>query len=198
MTESVKGSAVRASDHSIDPLFLDRWSPRAMSGAALSPEVLLRLFEAARWAPSAFNAQPWRFLYATRDSEHWPVYLGLLAETNRLWCDRAAALVLFASRALSEHNGKPARTHAFDCGAAWENFALQGTREGLVVHGMAGFDAARARELLRIPPEFEIQAMAAVGLPGDPQTLPENLRARETPNDRRPLAETVFEGSFPG
>src|SRR3954465_14742344 len=98
----IKGSAVRKPDHQIEPLLLDRWSPRAMSGEEISTNELMRLFEAARWAPSSFNAQQWRALYARRDTEHWPTFLGLLVEGNKAWAKDAAVLVLFISRTTFE------------------------------------------------------------------------------------------------
>lgn len=192
----LKGSEVREAEHPVAPLFLDRWSPRAMSGEAIPKEDLLVLFEAARWAPSSYNNQPWRFLYARREGEHWPLFFDLLAEPNQVWCQHAAALVLFLSKTTFDHNGKPARTHSFDTGAAWENLALQGTLKGYVVHGMQGFDYDRARSALNVPEEYEIEAMAAIGLPGNPEDLPEPLRSRDTPNARRALAQTICEGPF--
>ena len=192
----IDGSEVREAGHEIDELFLDRWSPRAMSGEALAEEELLTLFEAARWAPSSFNNQPWRILYARRDTEHWPVFLGLLVEGNRVWAKDAAALLLFVSKETFDHNGEPYPTHSFDTGAAWENLALQATLLGLVTHGMQGFDYERAREELNVPEGFRVEAMVAVGRPGDPSTLPEKVRAREKPGDRKPLSEITCEGPF--
>lgn len=191
-----KGSNKRRADYPIDKLFLDRWSPRAMSGAALAEDELMVLFEAARWAPSSFNNQPWRVLYAPRDSEHWPLFLGLLVEGNRVWARQAAALLVFLSKTTFDHNGKPARTHSFDTGAAWVSLALQASLRGYVAHGMQGFDYERARTELKVPEEYQVEAMAAVGLPGPREELPENLRAVEAPNDRRPLTGSVCEGPF--
>jgi len=191
----LKGSHARQAAHAVDAIFLDRWSARAMSGAAIELAELMVLFEAARWAPSSSNAQPWRMLYALRDGAHWPLFLGLLNDGNRLWAQRGAALVVFIS-SITFADGRPSRTHAFDTGAAWENFALQAAARGLVVHGMQGFDYQRARGELKIPPGFEVQAMAVLGKPGDAALLPENLRARERPNDRRPVSDTVCEGPF--
>src|SRR5579883_1807658 len=189
----IKGSEIRHADHPIDPLFLDRWSPRAMSGEALSAEELLTLFEAARWAPSSGNAQPWRMLYARRDTPAWPAFLGLLTDSNRVWATRASALVLFVSRSIDDR-GRTSVTHSYDTGAAWGLFALQGYLKGYVVHGMQGFDYERARTALDIPAQFRVEAMAAVGKPAAKETLPEALQARETPSARRALGETVFEG----
>jgi nitroreductase len=190
-----KGSQIRQSAHAIDSIFVDRWSPRAMSGAAIAPAELMVLFEAARWAPSSMNFQPWRMLYALRDTPHWPLFLGFLNEGNRHWAQHGGALVLFISRNTFD-DGRPSVTHAFDTGAAWENFALQASERDLVVHGMQGFDYRRARAELAIPPEFELHAMAVVGKPGDAALLPEKLRSRERPNDRRPVNQTVCEGLF--
>jgi len=168
-----------------------------MSGEPITHADLLVLFEAARWAPSSGNTQPWRILYATRDSAHWPLFFDLLVERNKIWCRHAAVLLLFISRTVSEQTGRPLKTHAYDAGAAWENLALQGTLRGLVVHGMAGFDYARARTVLGIPDDFQVDAMAAVGKPGLIETLPEDLQVRETPSRRKGLSELVFEGPYP-
>jgi nitroreductase len=193
----VKGSDLRVPDHPISSIFLDRWSPRAMTGEPIEPAELMRLFEAARWAPSPANLQPWRMLYARRDTPQWPLFFNLLVESNQAWCRNAAALVLFISKSINERTGKPAITNSFVTGAAWENFALQGAMSGLVVHGMQGFDYERARAALQIPDDFRVEAMGAVGRPGRSEDLPEPLRAREAPNGRRPLAEIVFEGPYP-
>ena len=192
----IKGSERRHADHPIDPLFLDRWSPRAMTGEGIPVDELMVLFEAARWAPSSANNQPWRILFARRDSEHWPLFLGLLVESNQVWAQHAAALLLFISKTTFDYNGKPYPTHSYDTGAAWENLALQGCLKGYVVHGMQGFDYERARTELAIPGEFRVEAMAAVGVPGNRDDLPEKLRAREEPSERRRLEQTVCEGPF--
>jgi nitroreductase len=192
----IKGSEIRKADHQIEPLLLDRWSPRAMSGEEISTKELMRLFEAARWAPSSFNAQQWHALYARRGTEHWPIFFGLLVEGNKAWAKNAAVLVLFISRTTFEYDNEPSVTHSYDTGAAWANFALQGFSQGLVVHGMEGFDYDRAKTDLKIPDGFRVEAMAAVGKPGAKETLPEKLRTKESPNDRRKLAESICEGPF--
>src|SRR5437660_3898894 len=197
-TTMIKGSEVRRADYPIEPFLIDRWSPRAMSGEEISREELMRLFEAARWAPSSFNAQQWRALYARRGTEHWQTFFDLLVDANKAWAKNAAVLVVFISRRNFDHNDEPSVTHSYDCGAAWENFALQGFKQGLVVHGMEGFDYERARTELRIPDDFQVEAMAAVGRPGPKELLPEKLQARESPNDRRKVSESVFEGPFRG
>jgi nitroreductase len=187
----------RTTEFEIEPMIVGRWSPRAMSGERLAESDFMRLFEAARWAPSSGNRQPWRFAYARRGTPPWERFLGLLDEGNRVWASAAAALIVVASRTVTERDRSPARTHAFDTGAAWQNLALQGASQGLVVHGMAGFDYDRAREVARVPAEYDVQAMVAVGVPGDPDALPERLRKRETPSARRPVREFAFEGAFP-
>ena len=192
----IKGSEVRHADHPIDNIFLDRWSPRGMTGELIAQEDLMVLFEAARWAPSSYNYQPWRFLYARRDSKHWQTFFDLLVEFNQSWAKNAAALVVFIARTHFDFNGEPAPTHSFDTGAAWENLALQGWLRGYAVHGMQGFDYERARTALEIPEGFQVEAMCAIGKPADPATLTEDLRAKERPSDRRKLEETICEGPF--
>jgi nitroreductase len=192
----IDGSEHREADYPVDELFLKRWSPRALSGEALTEEELMTLFEAARWAPSSYNNQPWRILYARRDTEHWPLFFGLLVEGNQTWAKDAAALLLFVSKETFDFNGQTYPTPSFDTGAAWENLALQAALKGLVAHGMQGFDYERARTELNIPEGFHVEAMAAVGRPGDAAALPDKLREREAPSDRKPLAEIVREGRF--
>jgi nitroreductase len=192
----IKGSEERIADYPIDSLFLDRWSPRAMTGEPIPQETLMQLFEAARWAPSSYNGQPWRFLYAQRDTEHWKLFFDLLVEFNQNWAKNAGVLVLFISRTHFDFNGEPSVTHSFDTGAAWENLALQGWLRGLVVHGMQGFDYERARIGLNIPEEFQVEAMCAIGRPADPATLPYELREKEAPSERRKLQQSICEGPF--
>lgn len=191
----VKGSEARRADFAADSMFLDRWSSRAMSGEALSEEELMALFEAARWAPSSYNNQPWRILYARRDGEHWPMFLDLLIEGNKRWARKAAVLLIFISKKTFD-NGKPSLTHSYDTGAAWASLALQASLKGYVVRGMQGFDYERARRVLRIPEDFQVEAAAAVGKPGDAADLSEDLRQRDVPSGRRPLGQTVCEGPF--
>ncbi|MEK6976875.1 MAG: nitroreductase family protein [Candidatus Hydrothermarchaeota archaeon] len=187
----------RRPGYKIHPIILGRWSPRAMTGEGLSDDELMPLFEAARWAPSSYNGQPWRFIYARRDTKHWDRLYDLLAEGNKLWARKAAVLAVVVSRKRFEHNEKPARTHSFDAGAAWENLALEGTRRGLVIHGMQGFDYDKARDVLGIPEAFEVEAMIAIGKRGKKEDLPKDLREIEFPSERKPISAVVFEGRFP-
>ena len=186
----------RQHEHGVDRIFPRRWSPRAMSGEGITREELLKLFEAARWAPSSFNSQGWRFLYALRETLHWDTFFGLLGDYNKVWCKNAAVLFAVVSKNTFDHNGKPNRTHSFTAGCAWENLALQGSEAGLVVHAMQGFDYDRARTELNIPDDYTVEIMAAVGRPGEAAELPDNLRARETPSDRKPVGEISCEGPF--
>ncbi|MBC8028580.1 MAG: nitroreductase family protein [Pyrinomonadaceae bacterium] len=192
----IKGSEKRTAEYPIDEIFLDRWSPRAMTGEPIAEEDLMVLFEAARWAPSSYNNQPWRMLYALRDSKHWAIFFDLMVEFNQNWAKDAGALVVFVSRTHFDFNGEPSVTHSFDTGAAWENLALQGWLKGLVVHGMQGFDYERARTELNVPDGFQVEAMAAIGKPADPATLSDDLQTKEAPSDRRKLEQTICEGPF--
>ncbi len=187
---------VRTPAYPIEPLIYRRWSPRAMSGEGLSEEELLTLFEAARWAPSTYNEQEWRFLYARRDSLHWGTFFDLLVPGNQSWCHRAAVLVVVLAHKVFAKNGKENPVHLFDCGAAWENLALQATAMNLVAHGLQGFDYAKAREVLKVPDDYAVAAMFVLGRPGDPGELPAEVRSAEKPSDRRPVKESICEGPF--
>ncbi len=186
----------RKADHPIHPLILNRWSPRAMTGEELSPSELLSLFEAARWAPSSYNNQPWRFLYARKNTPHWNLFFDLLVDFNKGWCQKASVLGVIASHKIFEKNKKASATHAYDTGAAWENFALEGNSRNLVVHGMEGFDYQKARTTLHIPEEFEVLAMFAVGKPAPKEALTPELQKREEPSLRKKVEEFAFEGKF--
>jgi len=167
-----------------------------MSGEPISQQELLTLFEAARWAPSTYNEQEWRFLYARRDTPHWPLFFALLAQPNQSWCVRAAVLSVVLARRTLTRNGQPNPVHLYDAGAAWENLALQAAALGLVAHGMAGFDFEKARTTLGVPEHFAVAAMFALGRPGDPDQLPIALRNLEAPSPRRPVHESICEGAF--
>lgn len=193
---NLKPENTRKADHDIDCIFVNRWSPRSMTGEDLDDDVLMSLFEAARWAPSSFNNQPWRFIYSKRNSTKWHEFLNLLNEGNRIWAKEAGALVVIISRKNFEYNEKPSITHQFDTGAAWENLALEASIRGIVAHGMQGFDYQKAREDLKIPENFDIMAMIAIGKRGPIEKLPPKLQQVEHPNDRKPLREIIMEGSF--
>jgi nitroreductase len=196
VVSEINVSDYRQAERAIEPLFVKRWSPRAMSGEPISEQELMTLFEAARWSPSSYNEQPWRFLYARREGPHWQTFFDLLVEFNQSWTHSAAVLVVVLSRSHFTHNRQPNPVHSFDAGAAWQGLALQGAAMGLVTHGMAGFDAERAREALQVPDDYDVEAMIAIGRPGRSEDLPKELQAQEVPNGRRPVAETVCEGPF--
>lgn len=186
----------RKTQYKINSIFIERWSPRSMTGESITDETLMSLFEAARWAPSSFNNQPWRFLYAKRDTPNWNIFFSLLSEGNRAWAKNAAVLVVIISRKNFEYNEKPSITHQFDAGAAWENLALEASIKGIVSHGMQGFDYNKARKDLEVPSDFDVMAMIAIGRRGPPENLPSSLQEREFPNDRKDLAEIVMEGRY--
>ena len=155
----------------------------------------MTLFEAARWAPSASNIQPWRFIYAMRHTPEFEKLFSFLVDFNKDWCKEASALIVTVSNNL-DYKGHPSVSHSFDAGAAWENLALQASEMNLVAHGMAGFDYDKAKTELGIPEDYSVEMMIAVGKHGKVEDLPEPLRARETPSDRKPLEEIVFKGKF--
>jgi nitroreductase len=190
----------RTAEHEIEPLFLRRWSPRAFTGEAMPQEELLRIFEAARWAPSSYNSQPWRFLYAHRDTPSWPVFLELLNEFNRGWAAQASVLIIALSNSVMRPVGAdrdvPSHSHSFDVGAAWAQLALQATAQGWHAHAMVGFDMARAFAELNVPAGYRVEAAIALGRRGDKAMLPEPLQQREEPNGRNGVGSFAFEGGF--
>jgi nitroreductase len=187
----------RQSTYNINPLILNRWSPRSMTDEELDDDTIMSLFEAARWAPSSYNNQPWRFIYAKRNTpQHWNKLFNLLAEPNKAWTKNAALLVVVISGKNFEYNEKYSITHQYDTGAAWENLALEASSRGLVAHGMQGFDYEKARIDLEIPDNFDVMAMIAIGKKGSKENLPLQLQEKEYPNDRKPLKEIIMEGTF--
>jgi nitroreductase len=190
----------RIAAHPIDQQFLERWSPRAYSGEDIPEATLKSLLEAARWAPSSSNAQPWRFIYARRNTPHWDQFVGFLNEFNQSWARNASALVIVLSKTTSLPPGATAEvpwpTHSFDAGAAWGFLALQAWSSGWPAHGMAGILKDKIRAELGLPENYAIEAAVAIGKPGDKALLPEKLQERESPSSRKPLAEIASEGKF--
>jgi nitroreductase len=176
----------------IHPLIRHRWSPRALSDAPVEPEKLKLLLEAARWAPSSYNEQPWRFLVATRDDPEWLQRLQSYLSEGNAWAKQAPILIASAFATRFSRNEAPNPSAKRDLGAAEQNMFLQAFAVGLFMHQMAGFDRERlARDLL--PEGFEPGAMTAIGYPGDPGELSERLREREAAErNRRPLSKFVF------
>ncbi|MBP7567006.1 MAG: nitroreductase family protein [Burkholderiaceae bacterium] len=198
---ALAGARSRRADFPVSVQFIDRWSPRAFTDEAMTEADVLGVLEAARWAPSASNAQPWRFCYSLRGDAHWGGYLGVLNDTNQRWVKRAAALVVvLSSRYIVAPSGEASvsRTHSFDAGCAWGFMALQAHLSGWAAHAMAGFDAERLRALLGVPLAFNIEAVVALGRQGTVDLLPMALQPRELPSQRRPLADSVSAGRFSG
>ena len=187
---------VRKTEYQVSDIFPQRWSPRAMSGESISDEELMSLFEAARWAPSSRNNQPWRFIFAKRDSPEWDNLFNLLVEKNQQWCKRAAVLIVVISKNIFDYQSLPNLTHSFDTGSAWQSLALQGSLNNLVVHGMAGFDYEKSKKELNIPDEYTVEMMFAVGKHGKKEDLPEELQKVEVPSSRIEVKELIFEGKF--
>jgi nitroreductase len=167
-----------------------------MTGEEMSDQELMPLFEAARWAPSSYNSQLWRFLYAKRNTPHWQAFFDLMTEFNQSWTKNAAALVVCISRKNFDHNEKPAPTHSFDTGAAWMSLALEASSQGYVTHGMQGFDYEKARKILNIPEVYQVEAMVAIGKRAPKEKLPKEMQEREVPSQRRPLQEIILEGPY--
>ncbi len=188
----------RRADHDIHPSFLARWSPRAFTDEAMPESVLMSLFEAAHWAPSSFNLQPWRFVYAHRGGPGWENLLGLLIPYNQAWARGASVLMFILSqrfRLRSNGEPEPIYSHSFDAGAAWGYLALQAHHLGWAAHGMTGFDHERCYEVLNAPrDEYRVEASVAVGRVADKSVLPESYQAREMPSHREPVSSLVFEG----
>ena len=188
----------RLADHSVDQIFLDRFSPRSFSDTTLTEAEVLAVLEAARWAPSAANNQPWRFAYGLRGDAGFARIVETLVPFNRLWAEKAAALVVVASKTTVEKGGVPSPNvwHAFDAGAAWMSIALQAHLKGLFAHAMGGFEKDKVVELLGLPQDHAVHAVVALGTQGPVEALPEQLRPREVPSLRLPLADLAKHGSF--
>lgn len=163
----------------INELILKRWSPVAFDPKPVEFEKIHLLFEAAKWAPSARNAQPWRFIFATRDMPDYKVFIDLMTEPNKVWAKTAPVLVLALAQVVSVYKNRPNRLAFYETGMAVSNLLLQATSMDLLVHQMAGYDHERAKEVLVIPTRYEPAAMMAIGYKGDPSQLPEKVAARE-------------------
>ncbi len=191
-----KGSEFRKTDYPINKIFLDRWSPRAMSDEPISDTELFTLFEAARWAPSNNNEQPWRFIYAKKGTKDFDKFFGLLVEFNQLWCKNASVLICLIAKKNFTKDNSPNRNNMSDSGSAWENLALQASVMGLVTHGIGGYDVEKARKDLKVPDDYEVVHMIAIGKPGPLESIPERMQKAEAPNSRKPVSELIFEGEF--
>jgi nitroreductase len=200
MTIETARQTSRAPDHPAERVFVDRWSPRGFAPDEIPLSVLRTFFEAARWAPSAYNSQPWRFVYALRGEAEFETFLAPLIEFNRGWARHASALVYLLSKKDFTPPGRLepvfARTHSFDAGAAWANFANQAALSGWAAHGMSGIDAEAAHKTLGAPDNFTVEIAIAVGRKGDGASLPPALLAREKPSSRAAVDDFVAHRLF--
>lgn len=188
----------RTAPPKVHPLFVERWSPRAFDESAIPEEDLEAILAAAGLAPSAFNYQPWKFLYARRGDANWERFLSLLVPFNASWAKDAGVLVFIVSDT-KMHQGEEAQdfySHSFDAGAAWAQMALQATLLGYHAHGMTGLEFDKARAELRLPDDIRLEAAVAIGRRDAPERLPEALREREVPSTRKALDEIAFAGNF--
>ncbi|KAB1088812.1 nitroreductase family protein [Neorhizobium galegae] len=194
-------SNTRDSEFPIDTFFLDRWSPRAFTEETIDQATMLTILDAAHWAPSSGNNQPWRFIYALRGTPSFPVLVDILSPGNQRWAQNAAALMIVVSktyRVASNGEHRLAYTHSYDTGAAWFSVICQAMKLGYHAHGMEGFDKEKAVEVLGIPEGYRAEAAAAIGRIADRSTLPDDLAEREIPSKRKPVSEIAFEGKFTG
>ncbi|WP_417684918.1 nitroreductase family protein [Roseibium sp.] len=199
VANDIKLDEYRNAEHPVEPLFVGRWSPRAYDGSQMPQADLMTILEAARWAPSAYNVQPWRFVYALRGDANWDKLLDLLNPFNKDWAQRASALVfLFSDKLVDQEGAEPlvSGTHSFDAGAAWAQAALQATALGYHAHAMAGLMHDDIPAALNVPERYKIEIAFAVGRRGDVSVLPEALQERDLPSPRLPLSKTAFAGGF--
>jgi len=185
-------------DSPIHQLLRDRWSPRSFADKAIPDDVLRSLFEAARWAPSSNNEQPWAYIVATKDDKvNFEKALSTLVEFNAGWAKSASALAIAVSELAFAKSHAPNRNALYDTGAATAFLSVEATAQGLGVHQMAGFDPEKARQAFGIPEGWEAIAAIAIGYPGDPDSLPPKLKDRElAPRTRKPIREFVMAGSW--
>ncbi|MCW2317048.1 Nitroreductase [Rhodoblastus acidophilus] len=185
----------------VSALFLHRWSARAMTGEPIPENVLFALLEAARYAPSAYNSQPWRFVYARKGEAGFDALVAALSENNRPWAREASALIVAASKAEFTPPGHESPVSlgsaSFDTGAAWASLAFQAALLGWSTRAMAGFDRDKARAAVKAPDSLKLEVIVAVGRRGDAARLPPEKQALEKPNARRDLSRTAFAGAFP-
>jgi nitroreductase len=185
-------------DFPVHELVRNRWSPRAFADKVIPQDVLQSLFEAARWAPSSNNEQPWAFLVAAKDDkEHFEKMLSVLVEFKANWARNASILAIAVSELAFAKNNTPNRNAQYDTGAATAWLSVEATARGLFVHQMAGFDPEKARQVFAIPAGWDAIAALAIGYPGDPDSLPQRLKERElAPRTRKPLSEFVMSGRW--
>jgi nitroreductase len=185
-------------DFPVHDLITERWSPRAFSDKPIAPEVLASLFEAARWAPSSSNEQPWTYIVSTKDdAENFAKLVSVLVPFNATWAQHAPVLALAVAQLSFAKNGTPNRNAQYDVGAASTWLTVEATSRGIFVHQMAGYDHDKARQVFEIPAGWEPIAAIAIGYPGDPNSLPQPLRDREAaPRTRKPISGFVMSGNW--
>lgn len=192
----------RQSDLPVDPLFTSRWSPRSFVAKPIPEKDLMTILEAARFSPSASNSQPWRFVYAQRDTPAFDAVLSTLIEFNAQWAKNASALILVfsqkASKSAETGEERQHYSHAFDAGAAWMSMAFQAHMLGYHAHAMGGVLHDKAMQLFNVPSSFRLEVAIAIGTKGEKEALPESLQVREIPTPRKTLAEIAGNGVFVG
>lgn len=188
----------RIANPKIEKLIIDRWSPRAFDGSEMPQEDLDTILEAGGWAPSAYNVQPWTFLYAKKGDANWDMFLSQLVDFNAGWAKGASALVFIVSDKFmrSDKGNSDNHSHSFDAGAAWALAALQAQALGYHTHAMSGLKFGEAEAALGIPDDYRLEAGFTIGKQGDKASLPEFLQEREVASTRKPLAEIVKAGKF--
>jgi len=186
------------SEFPVHELIRERWSPRAFADKPVPQDVLRSIFEAARWAPSSFNEQPWAYIVARKDDkENFEKMLSVLVDFNVQWAKSAPVQALAVAKLTFANNNALNRNAQYDTGAATALLSVEATARGLAVHQMAGFDAEKARQVFEIPKGWEPIAALAIGYPGDPASLPPSLKDREmAPRTRKPIAEFVMAGQW--
>lgn len=190
----------RSAPSAIHPLIVERWSPRSFDGSPVPEADLEAMLSGAGLAPSAFNSQPWTFLYARRGDANWDRFLALLIPFNQSWAKDAGALVFVVSDTLSRGGAEPQPlySHSFDAGAAWATLALQATHMGWHAHAMTGIDFDKARAELGLPDDHRLEAAVAIGRRAPAERLPEGLREREAPSARKPVSAIAVAGNWRG
>ncbi len=195
-------TAVRHTEFETDPIFTSRWSPRVFDGTPIPENHIGSMLEAARWAPSAYNIQPWRFIYALRGDANWQTLLECLNPFNRSWAQTSSAIFILVSDTIMPGDGKdrpdmPAKCNSLDSGSAWVQLALQATSLGYHAHGMAGVEPEVIRNELKVPERYKIEMAIAVGRRVPDAHLSEEQKAAETPSPRKAIREIAFRGVFP-
>lgn len=197
MSQEAAISVIHDTDKNVLDIILSRRSQRAFADTPITSEQVETLFEAAKWAPSSVNEQPWQYIYANKGEELWDVIFGTLHEGNQVWAKNAPVLVVSLARTTFSRNGRANAYAMYDLGGANVLLSLQATSMGLNVHQMGGYDHEGLRQALRVPSDLELGVIMAIGFPGDGEQLPEQLRERDrAPRVRRPLEDFVMNKTY--